>query len=29
MRAAGEEGAWLCVAEKMSMRYISRSEGKG
>ena len=26
---AGEEGAWLCVAEKMGMRYISRSEGKG
>ena len=29
MRVAGEEGAWLRVSEKMDMRYISRSEGKG
>ena len=29
MRAAGEERAWLCVSEKMGMRYTSRSEGKG
>ena len=29
MRMAGEEGAWLRVAEKMGMRYISRGEGDG